>query len=346
MRVTIKKIADIAKVSRGTVDKVLNNRHGVSDEIRKKVKDIADYLEYRPNIIGKALASQKNPFIIGIIIPPDDNPYYDDIKRGIDAAYQELRDFNFRMEYHIMRSISAEEQVDALKYFIKNAVSGIVLAAMNHQDVKVMIDQAVIEHKIPVVTFITDIKDSSRLCFIGHDLVKSGRVAGQIMGKLICGEGKVAIITGSHGILAHNQRIEGFLNVINEEFKNIEIVKTVENMDRDSLSLELTLSLIETIKNLKGIYITGGGVSGAGKALQLSGLGGKIKVICFDFVPETIKLVKDGIIDFTIGQDPYYEGYKPVKVLADYLLSGRIPESEEIKTKIDIRVKENIDILD
>ena len=136
------------------------------------------------------------------------------------------------------------------------------------------------------------------------------------------------------------------MNVINEEFKNIEIVKTVENMDRDSLSLELTLSLIETIKNLKGIYITGGGVSGAGKALQLSGLGGKIKVICFDFVPETIKLVKDGIIDFTIGQDPYYEGYKPVKVLADYLLSGRIPESEEIKTKIDIRVKENIDILD
>ena len=48
--VTIKKIAEIAGVSRGTVDRVLNNREGVNAKTYQMVKEIADRLGYEPNM--------------------------------------------------------------------------------------------------------------------------------------------------------------------------------------------------------------------------------------------------------------------------------------------------------
>ena len=55
MASTIKDIAEIANVSRGTVDKVIHNRSGVSSETRAKVLAIIKELDYHPNPIGKAL---------------------------------------------------------------------------------------------------------------------------------------------------------------------------------------------------------------------------------------------------------------------------------------------------
>ena len=69
MGVTINDIAKKANVSRGTVDKILHNRPGVSDEIRANVMRIASELGYKPNVVGKALSHQKKPHKIGDILP-------------------------------------------------------------------------------------------------------------------------------------------------------------------------------------------------------------------------------------------------------------------------------------
>ena len=54
--VTIKQIAELCGVSRGTVDRVLNNRGSVKPEKRQLVLDTARKLHYQPNPAGKALA--------------------------------------------------------------------------------------------------------------------------------------------------------------------------------------------------------------------------------------------------------------------------------------------------
>ena len=57
--VTMKEIADLANVSRGTVDRVLNNRGSVNPQTAEKVRQIARTLGYKPNRAGMALAAQK-----------------------------------------------------------------------------------------------------------------------------------------------------------------------------------------------------------------------------------------------------------------------------------------------
>ena len=66
MRVTMKEIAERAGVHQATVDKVVHNRVGVSDEVRAKVQAIIDELGYKPNptvfCSGRARNTAFTPF--------------------------------------------------------------------------------------------------------------------------------------------------------------------------------------------------------------------------------------------------------------------------------------------
>ena len=59
---TLKEIADLAGVSRGTVDRVLNHRGSVNPKTAEKVMSIVQALNYQPNRAGTALAAQKKKY--------------------------------------------------------------------------------------------------------------------------------------------------------------------------------------------------------------------------------------------------------------------------------------------
>lgn len=75
MSVTIKDIAAVSGVSRGTVDRVLHNRAGVNSNVAEKVRRIADELGFVPNMAGKILAARKQPIRIGCLLPNIGNPF-------------------------------------------------------------------------------------------------------------------------------------------------------------------------------------------------------------------------------------------------------------------------------
>ena len=54
MPVTIKDIAKAANVSRGTVDRTLNDRGGVNPDVAARIKSLASEMGYKPNTIAKA----------------------------------------------------------------------------------------------------------------------------------------------------------------------------------------------------------------------------------------------------------------------------------------------------
>ena len=77
--------------------------------------------------------------------------------------------------------------------------------------------------------------------------------------------------------------------------------------------------------DLAGIYVTAGGPFGAAKAVEDAGKTGKVKVVSFDFVDETMEFVKKGVISATIGQDPFAQGHDPAIRLYNYLVGEVSP---------------------
>lgn len=89
MAVTIKDISRAAGVSIATVSKVLNGDYTkVSEKTRDRVLRIAEEMEYRPNMVARALVS-RHLKLLSLIIPDISNPYYSDMTRG--ASDEALR---------------------------------------------------------------------------------------------------------------------------------------------------------------------------------------------------------------------------------------------------------------
>ncbi|MEG1605343.1 MAG: substrate-binding domain-containing protein, partial [Clostridia bacterium] len=93
-----------------------------------------------------------------------------------------------------------------------------------------------------------------------------------------------------------------------------------------------------------GIYVAGGGQQAAARALAQSGRAGQVKMVCHDMLPETVKYVKSGVVDFTIGQEAFVQGYMPVEILYEYHMFGRRPRLDTLFTRIDIRMQDNVSI--
>ena len=94
---------------------------------------------------------------------------------------------------------------------------------------------------------------------------------------------------------------------------------------------------------MKGIYITGGGYEGIGRALEMTGKTGEIKVICHDVIPDTVRLLKNGSIEFTLGQNPEQQGYLLIKTMFDYLIKKHEPAREIINIPIEIITADTVD---
>ena len=91
--VRIKDIAERAGVSPGTVDRVLHNRGRVSSEARAKILQIVEEMNYEPNLIARALGSNKIYRLAALI--PDDNVdlYWEAPRQGIEKAEKDLKQF-------------------------------------------------------------------------------------------------------------------------------------------------------------------------------------------------------------------------------------------------------------
>lgn len=80
---TIKDIAEKARVSRATVSNALNNKGRLSITTEKRIKSIASELNYKPNIIARALSLKKTG-IIGVFVPEISNEYYTQVISGME----------------------------------------------------------------------------------------------------------------------------------------------------------------------------------------------------------------------------------------------------------------------
>ena len=98
MPVTVKQIAELAGVSRGTVDRALNGRGNVRPEVEKRILQIAEEMGYTPNRAGKALAYQRKNLSFGIVANAHGNEFFDDLLKGAQTAADEYSDFGLSLK--------------------------------------------------------------------------------------------------------------------------------------------------------------------------------------------------------------------------------------------------------
>lgn len=340
MAITIKKIAEISGVSRGTVDRVLNNRGKVKPETDTLVKKIAEQLGYTPNIAGKALAARKKSLVIGVVTASEGNMFFEDVMRGINQAEKELRDYGVKIIVKTMKGYDVSRQLELIEE-IQPKINALILNPISDPKILEKINE-LDSLGICVITMNTDIENSKRMCYVGSNYIKGGETACGMMGILTGGKAKLGIITGSVKILGHNQRITGFKNVLESKYPDIEVVEFADTNDDDIRAYEVTTKMLVNNKSINAIFIVAAGVYGVCRAVMSLGLENNITIVSFDKVDATIEMMERGLIKATICQQPYTQGNKSIHIAFDYLVSGIKPDKEHYIMKNEIKIYENL----
>ncbi len=340
---TQSQIAKLAGVSRATVGRVVNNCDDVNPETRERILSIMKEHNYQPNRAGQALVIQQKKMKIGCIIIKSDNPFFDQLNEGIRDKAEELKQYGIEV---ILKSVpfTAPEQLSAIDQMLAENLTALVIQPTVEKTVCDKLEE--IERSgIPVVTVNTDMPGyQSSFCYIGNDFYMCGQTAANLMMLFTNAACKVGIVTGFDQAKSHSDRIIGFEDYL-KAYPNMHIIQTVANNDDDMESYYLTRTMLNEHPEINAMFLVAGGVSGAAKAIKscTASTGRKITTICFDDVPTTKELVRDGTIIATICQQPVRQGRMALSVLFDYLVEGRKPASTRLYTDIQIKVAANID---
>lgn len=344
-RITINTIAEQAGVSRGTVDRVLNQRPHVRPDIYQRVVQTMRELSYIPPNEHQAralgLMSAPTPCKLGILLPSWGGYFHREILRGIQDAQAQFEAFSVEVLIEECETDLPDEAIERLDFLLERGASGIALCAKGHHAIAEKIDQCSTQG-IPVVTFNSDISDSKRLCFIGQDLVRSGRVAGALMTKCLRQGDRLLVAVGNPEFDAHRLRLQGFCKKIQESGIQHEQMEIVETYNDYTLTYQKVRDTLQQQPELRGIYMANQSVAGCVEAVRESGVQHKIYVISHDLTDVTKRLLENGEIDFTIAQNIYRQGYRSLTVLREYLQKHILPQPEEDRHTIDIICAENI----
>ena len=315
----IHRIAELANVSIGTVDRALHGRNGIKESTREKILRIAQQIGYTPNLAARALSVAKAGARIGVCVPREIHFFYDQLWSGVLDEARRLAQMGIHFEYRPVRTLG-EEDAKAFKELLKAGANGIIVTAGNPKALSPLIDDAE-EKGIRVVCVSTDAPESHRSSIVCVEPWRNGCLAGELMGKFVPPKSKVAVIAGMLTAMDHRKKTDGFSDTFPRYCSGGEIVSIIEGHEDEDESFQKTFDLLGRKPTLAGLYVNTVNCLPVCRALGARGLAGKVKLITTDLFAEMAPYFHKGTISASIYQQPYRQGQIAVRAMADHLVS-------------------------
>ncbi|KRM91565.1 catabolite control protein A [Liquorilactobacillus cacaonum] len=202
--ITIYDVAREAAVSMATVSRVVNGNPNVKPATRKKVLEVIDRLDYRPNAVARGLASKKST-TVGVIIPDVSNVYFSSLARGID-------DVATMYKYNIILANSdgnSQKELQVLNTLLAKQVDGIIYMGNKISDeLRLQFDRS----KTPII-LAGSVDSKNELGSVHIDYVAAVEEA--VADLIVHGNKKVAFISGPLDEAINSKyRLKGYKNAL------------------------------------------------------------------------------------------------------------------------------------
>ena len=320
--IRIKDIARAAGVSVGTVDRVLHNRGKVSQVALKKVMEVLNKNEYKPNLIARMLGSNRS-YRIAVLLPnPDQDPYWAITRLGLYQAENEWQNFGVQLSilpFDLLHKDSFEKAADKV---LKMNPDGVLIAPVFYHETLPFFD-ACHQKNIPFVLFNTNIGESKALCFIGQNLYQSGRVAAE----LICfGQsapakfGVLHVDEDLYDSIHFLEKEKGFKDYVNEVFEGKAEVQSLNRTGSSDFSFKKKLAQLLAEPHLKGIFVSSSHGTTTAASFLKTQRKNNIRLVGYDLLEKNVEYLRSGIIDFLIHQKPQQQAFLGVSCLANHLV--------------------------
>lgn len=206
MGITIKDIAKHAGVSIATVSRVINDNYNVSQDIKDRVDQAINELNYYPNFVARSLKSDST-FTIGFVVSNISNKYFTSIAKALeDVVKKKGYNIIFCSTEH-----QKKKELDCLMLLMSRKIDGLLINTTGENDEFI----STLSQKIPVI--LLDRKISNAMfkgdCIVSND-IQGGYDLTQHL--LSMGHRKIAVINGKLNVSTGSERFEGFRSAMSE----------------------------------------------------------------------------------------------------------------------------------
>lgn len=205
MTVTIKDIARMAGVSHTTVSRALNDSPLIHEETKRKIRAIADRLDYTPNYSAKSLVLARS-YHIGLFFSTlskgTSSNFFHETVKGVHGAVNS--------KYHLI--VNAIDDYDGnFAAVTRKTFDGVIVMSQSDQDESFI--RYVAERNIPLVVLNRNAEHLSPVHVLADDRAGVYRVVEHL---IMQGHSRIAIIEGKQTFKSSQARKEGYLQALRQ----------------------------------------------------------------------------------------------------------------------------------
>jgi LacI family transcriptional regulator len=327
-RPTLADVARSAGVSLMTVSRAINNKAGVSADVRKSILKLAKELGYHPNQIARGLATNYTTSV-GLVVPDNTNPFFAQIARGVeDTAY----DHGYNI-FLVNTAEDATREESALNSLCQKGVDGLILIS-SRLPVKALKEEVALypavvlvnrELKpIPANTITVNINDQHGSQLAIRHFLASGRQ-------------RISYVNGPANSLSAKRRLEGYKKALEEAglaFEPDLVERSAPDTDGGGYA---TTTLLKRRPDIDAIYAFNDLVAvGAMQTIEQLGkrIPEDIAVIGFDDIP-LASIIRPQLT--TLHVDLRQIGHLAMQTLLDKIAGNSRATSIQIEPQLVLR---------
>ncbi|HSF53106.1 MAG TPA: LacI family DNA-binding transcriptional regulator [Algoriphagus sp.] len=335
---SIKKIAEMAGVSIGTVDRVLHGRGRVSEETKEKIEKIALQINYKPNLMASSLSKKRKATVVILMPDPAEDEYWQQAWTGIERLLPNAEKQGLDIKNYFYSLDNQKLFNKYAKQIIREKPDGLILAPNHPESCSNLLNECA-KVAIPAILFDNQLPGFNPLAFIGTDLRQSGILCAQLLEMITHNPGSFALFhidppnSKAHDMIEKELGFKEFMESSHSKrlIRNFSIdsQQDLENQLDAAFENDIAACLVSNSKTwIVGEYL---------KKRNLS----DVKLIGFDLISKNIELLKQGWINFLINQNPERQARKSLNRFINHFAFGETIQEKEY-LPIEIITKGNL----
>ncbi len=338
---TLQDIADMAQVSRGTVDRVIHGRGKVSKDTYKKIRYVLDKISYKPNMIARSL--RKGVLFKIAVLMPDYNYeiYWKPAVKGVEDAKNEYSIFGIKIDTFLFNPNKFQSFRQMYISILDKNYSAVLVAPFFFRE-SLDFFKKCIEIGLPVFTFNAQLDNECIVSHVGQDLISSGQTVASLLYKIFGKTAEFLIVHIKENVenSKHMQEKEqGFRNFcvsvgMPKKSVHVQNINNIKDLNKQ------LLSYLSDHPQIKGICVSTSKVWMVAETLHNHSE--KPLLVGYDLLEPNVKYLRSGQIDILIYQNPYQQSSLSISNIIDYLMVDKKVQKKYL-LPIEIVIKENLD---
>lgn len=299
-RPTIPDLAKAAGVSTATVNRVLAGAENVRQATRQAVQEAAERINfYGSGAIAARVAASRPKFRLGFLLLQPTRPFYRNLAAAVRQAAAGIGEAEIEVRIEFLDDLSPQNTA-AKALALAAECHAIAMISAVHPIVTEAVE-SIQANGVPVFALISQLSATGQVHYVGLDNWKVGRTAAWAVHHIAKAPGKLGILVGNHRYRCQEMNESGFRSYFREYAPEFTILEPLSTFESSAIAQEMTERLLREHPDLTGLYVAGGGITGAVAALRAFGRAGQIATIGYQLMDITRSALLDGTLSMVLS---------------------------------------------